>query len=66
MSVVLGLTLDYIYLALGIKVSALSGQAKEMFPESVQLIASLFLILLMINGLWHGYKETLRKGEGLN
>lgn len=57
MSVILGLTLDYVYLALGIKASALSGQVKEIFPEPVQIVASLFLIILMINGLWHEYKE---------
>ncbi len=61
MSLILGLTLDYVYLALGIKAFALSGQVKEIFPASVRIIASLSLILLMINGLWHEYKE---KGEG--
>jgi uncharacterized membrane protein YraQ (UPF0718 family) len=60
-SVLCGLILDFIYLKLGIKASAVIGQAAEIIPWPVQLGATLFLLAISIKPVWRSLKGTLRK-----
>ena len=50
-SVVCGLLLDAVYLGLGVSAVAVAGQAGEVFPEAVTMIAALLLLGLSIKPL---------------
>ena len=53
-SVMLGLAVEHVYAALGISAKAAAGQAAEIFPEWVQLLAALAVIAISV-------KPTIQK-----
>jgi hypothetical protein len=57
-SVLLGLALDHVYAVLGISAKAAAGQAAEIFPEWVQLLAAVAVVAISI-------KPTVQKLKGL-
>jgi hypothetical protein len=60
-SVLCGLALDFIYLKLGIKASAVIGQAAEIIPEPIQLGATFFLIAISVKPVWRSLSGTIKK-----
>ena len=63
-SVLCGLFLDVIYAGLGISAVAVVGQAAEIIPAPVQLIATLFLLGISIKPVWRALKTTFLKIQG--
>ncbi|NOX25276.1 MAG: SO_0444 family Cu/Zn efflux transporter [Deltaproteobacteria bacterium] len=51
-SVICGLALDMFYLKMGIKASAVAGQAADIIPWPLKLAAAVFLLAISIKPLW--------------
>ncbi len=56
-AIVLGITLNWIYLSLGIDIKASIGKAGEIIPHALKSIAAVILLLFMSNSIYHKYKE---------
>ena len=60
-SVLLGLAVDQVYIALGISAKAVAGQAAEIFPEWVQWAATLMVIAISVKPTALKMKSLLEK-----
>jgi hypothetical protein len=63
-AVLCGLTLDFVYLSLGISAVAIVGEHSDILPESVSLAAVLILLLLSIQPLMTSIRNwSAKKGN---
>lgn len=60
-SVLLGLAIDHVYAALGISAKAVAGQAAEIFPEWVQLLAGVTVVAISVRPTVQKLKCLLEK-----
>ena len=58
-SVSCGLVLDMVYLKFGIKASSVAGQAADIIPWPVKLVAAVFLLAISIQPLWRNLVNML-------
>jgi len=56
-SLLMGFLVDIVYDLMGIQASAIVGQASEIFPESVQLVAAVILTGLIVFNLITNYRH---------
>ena len=63
-SVLCGLTVDAVYLSLGISAGAVVGQAAEILPHRLMLAATLLLLVLSIQPLYRIFCGWFGKGDG--
>jgi uncharacterized membrane protein YraQ (UPF0718 family) len=63
-SVICGLLLDAVYLAMGISASAVVGQAAEIIPYSLQLAATIFLLIISVRPVGRSLRSLFNKFTG--
>lgn len=61
-SVLCGLALDAVYAALGIKASAVVGQAAQLIPGWIELSAALLVLAISVKPLWRSIRKIGRVG----